>query len=35
MSRRGHHEGTVYKRADGRWCAQLTLEGGQRQSSTA
>jgi hypothetical protein len=35
MNRRGHHEGSIYKRADGRWYAQLTLEGGRRQSSKA
>ncbi len=25
MGRRGHNEGTIYKRKDGRWCAQVTL----------
>lgn len=23
--RRGHGEGTIYRRQDGRWCAQLTV----------
>lgn len=25
MGRRGHNEGTIYKRKDGRWCAQVSL----------
>jgi integrase len=32
MARRGHNEGTIYHRADGRWEARLTLEGGKRKS---
>ena len=32
MSQRGHNEGTIYKRADGRWCAQVSLDGGRRKS---
>jgi integrase len=24
---RGHNEGTIYRRADGRWCAQVSLSG--------
>jgi hypothetical protein len=29
---RGHGEGTIYQRADGRWCAQLSLDGGKRKT---
>jgi integrase len=29
---RGHGEGTIYQRADGRWCAQLSLDGGTRKT---
>jgi hypothetical protein len=25
--KRGNNEGTVYKRSDGRWCAQVSLSG--------
>jgi len=25
--KRGNNEGTVYKRKDGRWCAQVSLSG--------
>jgi integrase len=25
MTRRGHHEGSIYKRSDGWWCASVTL----------
>lgn len=25
--RRAHNEGTNYRHADGRWCAQVTLNG--------
>ena len=32
MSRRANGEGSIYKRADGRWCATLSLEGGNRKS---
>ena len=31
-SRRGRGEGTIYQRADGRWCAQVTLANGARKS---
>jgi integrase len=30
--RRKHGEGTIYQRADGRWCAQLTLDDGKRKT---
>ena len=30
--RRGHNEGSIYKRPDGRWVAQLTVEPGKRKS---
>ena len=30
--RRANHEGTIYKRQDGRWVASLTLPGGKRKS---
>ncbi len=26
MARRGHNEGSIYKRADGRWEARVTVE---------
>ena len=31
MSKRGHNEGSIYKRLDGRWAATITLgaEGGR------
>src|SRR5258708_2148458 len=29
---RGHGEGTIYERAKGGWCAQISLEGGKRKS---
>ncbi len=32
MSQRGHNEGTIFKRADGRWCGQVSLDGGKRKS---
>jgi len=32
MTRRGHNEGSVYKRGDGRWCATLMLPDGRRKS---
>jgi integrase len=32
MTRRANAEGTIYKRADGRWCASVTLGGGKRRS---
>lgn len=33
MARRGQNEGSIFKRADGRWCAQVNLgyEGGKRK----
>ena len=31
---RGHGEGTIFQRKDGRWQAQITLEGGQRKRKT-
>jgi integrase len=30
--RRANHEGTIYKRQDGRWVASITLAGGKRKS---
>lgn len=32
MSRRGNREGSIYKRADGRWCAAVSLPNGQRKA---
>ncbi|HXH21274.1 MAG TPA: site-specific integrase [Dehalococcoidia bacterium] len=29
--RRGHNEGSIYRRKDGRWTAVLTIEGGKRK----
>jgi hypothetical protein len=29
---RGNGEGTIYKREDGRWLAQMTLHDGKRKS---
>ena len=34
MGKRGHGEGTISQRKDGRWQAQITLEGGQRKRKT-
>ncbi len=36
MGKRGHNEGSIYKRSDGRWAATLTLgyEGGKRKRKT-
>jgi integrase len=31
---RGHGEGSIYQRKDGRWAASLTLEGGKRKRKT-
>ena len=31
MTKRGNDEGSIYKRADGRWAAQVTVEGGVRR----
>ena len=30
--RRANHEGTIYKRQDGRWVASVVLPGGRRKS---
>jgi len=32
MARRGHGEGTITKRTDGRWMARITLESGKRKA---
>ena len=32
MARRGHGEGSIYQRSDGRWTATISLEGGKRKS---
>jgi len=32
MAKRGNNEGSIYKRADGRWAAALTLPGGKRRT---
>jgi integrase len=32
MAKRANGEGTIYKRADGRWCASVSLELGRRKS---
>jgi integrase len=32
MARRGHGEGSIYLRRDGRWAASITLEGGKRKT---
>jgi integrase len=32
QKRRGHGEGSIYQRSDGRWVAEITLEGGKRKS---
>ena len=32
MARRGHQEGTIYQRSDGRWEARVTLPDGTRKS---
>jgi integrase len=32
MSRRGHGEGSIYLRSDGRWAASISLEGGKRKT---
>src|SRR5262245_30534940 len=31
-SKRGHGEGTIYKRDDGRWCSQITLPDNKRKT---
>jgi len=32
QKRRGHNEGSIFQRSDGRWSASLTLEGGKRKT---
>lgn len=32
MAQRGKHEGSIFKRSDGRWVAMLSVEGGKRKS---
>ena len=32
MARRGHGEGSIYQRKDGRWAASMTLEGLKRKT---
>ena len=32
MTRRGHGEGSIYQRSDGRWAACISLEGGKRKT---
>jgi integrase len=32
QKRRGHGEGTLYQRADGRWAAEISLENGKRKT---
>jgi len=32
VARRGYGEGSIYPKADGRWCAQLQLPGGVRKT---
>jgi integrase len=32
MARRGHGEGSIYLRSDGRWAASISLEGGKRKT---
>lgn len=34
MAKRGHGEGSIYQRKDGRWVASITLEGGNRKRKT-
>jgi integrase len=31
MKKRGHGEGSIYQRTDGRWCACLTMSKGRRK----
>ena len=31
QKRRGHGEGSIYQRKDGRWVAEITLENGKRK----
>ena len=32
MARRGHGEGSIYQRSDGRWAASISLEGSKRNT---
>src|SRR5438105_7815667 len=32
MARRGHGDGSIYQRSDGRWAASISLEGGKRKT---
>ena len=32
MARRGHGEGSIYQRKDGRWAGSITLEGRKRKT---
>lgn len=32
MARRGHGEGSIYQRSDGRWAASISLEDGKRKT---
>jgi hypothetical protein len=32
MARRGHGEGSIYHRSDGRWAASISLEGRKRKT---
>lgn len=32
MARRGHGEGSIYHRSDGRWAASISLEDGKRKT---
>src|SRR5689334_19621273 len=32
MAKRGHGEGSIYRRKDGRWTAEISLEGGKSKS---
>src|SRR5437763_16530308 len=32
LARRGHGEGSIYQRKDGRWAASITLEGRKRKT---
>ena len=32
MARRGHGEGSIYLRKDGRWAASISLDGGKRKT---
>lgn len=32
MARRGHGEGSIYQRSDGRWAGSISLEGGKRKT---